>query len=335
MAHPIETLRRGWKAARWVARQQVYRHRAKLNDQVLARWVVEKNEFPLPYIVMFETVSQCNGTCAFCPANRLVDARGKNYMPIEILEKAFDELGRLGYRSWLSFHINNEPLLDERLPDILRLARRKVPRSFIQFWTNGTLLDWDKHKALFETGLNYLRINNYSLTGRWHKNVRRFLDEFERSAYAHDPMIELVAFICNPNAVLTNKGGAAPNKLAGPDFVPPSEKCHLPFLQFPINYNGDVFLCCHDNFYSCRMGSLRERTILDIWNSTRYRVLRESLLRGDRAVEPVCAKCDVVTHSGAIRVRTLADGRLAFAQPGIETKVALHRAYRAGSTRLR
>jgi MoaA/NifB/PqqE/SkfB family radical SAM enzyme len=333
VGHPVETLGKGYQALRFLAQRELYRRRAVKNDRVLERWVGD-DDFPLPYIVMFETVSQCNGTCAFCPANRLVDTRGRNFMPLDVLEKAFDELGSLKYRSWLSFHINNEPLLDDRLPEIIRMARKKVPQALIQFWTNGTLLDWDKHRVLFDAGLNFLRINNYSLAGRWHRNVAAFLDAFKRSSHARDSMIEVKAYICNPEAVLTNKGGLAPNKMAGADFVPPAEKCHLPIWQFPVNYCGHVFLCCHDNFYSSVMGSLREHTIVDIWNSPRYREVRSALLRGDRSILPVCARCDVVTHSGALRVRTAPDGQRAFVQPGIETKVTLGRIYKGGSTSL-
>jgi len=327
---PLDTLAQGYRASKRMFRRASYRRAASNNDRMLAAWIAQK-DFPFPYIVMLETISQCKGTCAFCPANRLVDKRGVNLMPFDVLEKAFDELGRLGYRSWLSFHVNNEPLLDERLSEILRLARRKVPGAFLQFWTNGTLLDWDKHRTLFESGLNFMRINNYSRAGRWHRNVKEFLEEFRRSPYARDPMLEVVAYISDPDAVLTNKGGAAPNKLAGPGFVAPSEKCHLPIYQFPVNFRGDVFLCCHDNFYSCLMGSLRDSTIVDIWNSPRYRAIRASLLRGDRSVEAVCSQCDVVTHSGALRLRHDDQGRRFFVQPGIETKGALHRAYKAGS----
>ena len=334
LAHPLRTFRN----ARYLAGQRVMRpvieRRGRSIDRVLEAWI-EKDDFPLPSIVMFETISQCNGTCAFCPANRLVDKRGRNFMPWEIIDKAFTELGRLHYSGWFSFHINNEPLLDDRLPEIFRHAQATVPDAFIQCWTNGTLIDWEKHRVLFDAGLNYMRINNYSAQGRWHRNVRDFMDRFAASEYATRARIEFAATIRDPNAILTNKGGLAPNKLAGPDFVQSMEKCHLPIWQLPINYKGEVFLCCHDNFYSEPMGSLHTSTITEIWNSVRYRDFRRALLAGDRSVAPVCSRCDVVTTSGILQIRERDGAPRVWVAPGLVSKPSLRAAYGQGAVPVR
>ncbi len=80
----------------------------------------------LPRIIHIETRSKCNGICNFCPASSVVDNRKDIHMSTELIEKIINELGGLDYLNRISFYNNNEPFLDERIFQIIKLARDKI-----------------------------------------------------------------------------------------------------------------------------------------------------------------------------------------------------------------
>ena len=59
-----------------------------------------------------------------------------------------------------------------------------------------------------------------------------------------------------------------------------------------ISPEGKVSVCSEDFFYSIDMGNVKDQSISDIWNSEKYRLYRERLLKGDRKVGKACSQCD-------------------------------------------
>lgn len=138
---------------------------------------------PLFTSVEIQIISWCNRDCVFCPANKF--ELEKRTMDMEILEKISDELQCLGFKGRISFHMNCEPLLDSRLPDICSLFRRKCAEAWFYLNSNGDPvlghhidkpfdeLSREKIKkkldTIYDHGLNHLMINVYDNSERYHR----------------------------------------------------------------------------------------------------------------------------------------------------------------------
>lgn len=73
-------------------------------------------------------------------------------------------------------------------------------------------------------------------------------------------------------------------------------QCFYPFFGGRITYDGKVHFC---PFIRIQVGDLREESMEEIWNSARYRDLRQKLLT--HGIFPVCRRCCKVELQGAVR----------------------------------
>jgi radical SAM protein with 4Fe4S-binding SPASM domain len=243
---------------------------------------------PLFCHVQIETVSTCNNDCSFCPVN--INARNREYslMPLEIIEKLLRELGEIEYSELIELYSNNEPLIDSRMPTIIKMARQYTPKATIRLSTNGILLNLDRFKCLMDSGLSVLSINNYNDQLELNPPVARFINNFKKSDYFNN--YSVIVNLRYKNAVLSTRGGGAPNKKTM-SFHP--DTCFFPFIQFCVNYKGDVFLCCADALWKKVVGNVVQNNILEIWNSEPYKNIRHKIATSGRASIQPCSECDV------------------------------------------
>ena len=105
---------------------------------------------PLFLNCMIETMNRCNGTCAFCPANRKDEKRPFKKMSFGLYPKIINELKDLNWRGKLFLNVNNEPFLDTRILDFARYAKNKISDVFIEIISNGTLLTPPRYTLFLE-----------------------------------------------------------------------------------------------------------------------------------------------------------------------------------------
>lgn len=262
------------------------RHARVVNEQlrplVAGLW---RGEPPLFRLISIETRSRCNMGCGFCPVNKGVDPRAPGLLPLATVEKVAAELAELGYRHTILLFGNNEPLLDERLPGIIRTFRRSCPESTIRILTNGTKLTNDLARALFEAGLTTLVVNNYTDGRTLIAPVRRLLAEAARFADA-----DIRVSVRRVDEVLTNRAGAAPNKARLAE--PLAQFCALPFVDLHVTYTGRVVLCCFDATGVTDFGNVNDSTLRELWEGRQFRAVREGLLGSNRGAHHLCAGCD-------------------------------------------
>ncbi len=265
---------------------------------------LEEGKIPLPRIIHVETRSKCNGFCSFCPASINSDKRKDLYMPDELIEKVIEELSELDYPNRLSFYNNNEPFLDKRIFEIVKLTRAKLPKAYLELKSNGTVLTTQKIIRIFNAGLDMLYINDYSNNNQFRKNVkqiiedlkqiRRFKGHLEENQYFSRIKIKLRDL----NAVLGTRAGTSPNK---PYKKPPMQKvCFRSFEMMVINPEGDVTVCSEDFYHSINMGNIKKQTLFEIWTSKEWNNLRGKLIIGDRLCTDACSKCDFMGFSREI-----------------------------------
>jgi radical SAM protein with 4Fe4S-binding SPASM domain len=247
--------------------------------------------------VEIETINRCNSLCSFCPGNKRSDPRPLAYMSDELFSKILDDLASLDYAGKLALHSNNEPLLDEAIVERVRQARRKCPRAFVFIYTNGTRLSLDRARQLLDAGIDLIRIDNYSDRLKLHRNIRELVESFRQPPYVeHADKIRIV--VRRLTEVLSNRGGAAPNKPSAQDDsyrYYESASCRYPFDQLVIRPDGKVSLCGNDAYGKVTLGDTNRQSLLEIWHGEDYRRLRAELATNGRKNLPVCNRCDVHT----------------------------------------
>ncbi len=232
-----------------------------------------------------ETINRCNGNCSFCPVNSKDDPREKTIMKVELFEKIVNQLAKIGYKGRFTTFSNNEPLLDERIIDFNRYARKKLPDARMHLFTNGTLLTIEKFTALMEV-LDELIIDNYHQDLKLIKPCR----EIEEYCRIHPQLKKKVTIVLRkPKEILTSRGGEAPNRRHVPDYG--KDRCALPFRQMVVRPDGKVSLCCNDALGKYTLGDVDKETLLDIWYGPKFQKVRECLYKG-RQEWGNCRHCD-------------------------------------------
>lgn len=99
--------------------------------------------------INIETTSFCNARCVICPHKSM--NRREGYMSNELVKKILDDCNN--QVPYIHYHLNGEPLLDSRLPDIIKYGRQKNPNSKHAIFTNGSLLGKRSDELLCDGGL--------------------------------------------------------------------------------------------------------------------------------------------------------------------------------------
>lgn len=266
----IELLRKGW-------------------TQKYIGYFNSRSEVPLFQFVMIETINRCNGICDFCPANAKVESRPFEKMSDDIISKVIDELEKIHFCGTFFPQVNNEPLLDQRLYNILTMVRNNVKGCRICVITNGTLLTIEK-LITFLPLIDELVINDYGEKYKLSKNIQ----EIYNYVKMHKKRFECTNITINrryTHEILATRAGNSPNKREKNNKV--SAACIYPFSDIVIFPNGSVGLCCNDCKEMTSFGNVKDNSLLDIWGSMEYRKLRLDMEQG-RLNVPFCQKCDVM-----------------------------------------
>jgi MoaA/NifB/PqqE/SkfB family radical SAM enzyme len=232
-------------------------------------------DVPLFRYVEIETVNRCNGVCEFCPVNRFDDIREEKWMSDTLFRDIIGQLERIHFNGALSLYSNNEPLLDERIIDFYRYARKALPNAYLFLFTNGTLLGLDKFIALADQ-LDELIIDYYSVDGRLLKTSATIKEYIENERPELVGKVTIV--LRNPKEILSTRGGDAPNRNNKVSYG--HTKCTLPFRQIVIRPDGKVSLCCNDPLGKCTLGDLAKESIMDAWFGEKYAAVRKAISKG-------------------------------------------------------
>lgn len=193
-------------------------------------------------------------------------------MPWDMLTKIADQLGAVNFSGRISPFLINEPLLDDRMPDIIQLFRMMVPRAFLSIVTNGNRLDLDTIERLDKAGIDSIGVSVYS-----------------------DSKIEVIDHpkVCymdkrDPGAFAENRGWKNLDKPA-PEL---SKPCDRPGNMLPIRHNGDVILCCADVHGDHVFGNVGSQHIGEILATAEFKGVVKKLSAGDRRATELCSGCD-------------------------------------------
>jgi radical SAM protein with 4Fe4S-binding SPASM domain len=288
---------------------------------------VTKENIALFNNIGIETGAKCNRHCYFCPNDYF--KRPDEYMSDNLIEKIFNELRYLNYSGRIEFYIYNEPTRDKRLLHIIKAARLAVPRATLMFSTNGDYMKgpFDIIKC-FDAGLNQMLINIYSSTDGskdqkvfdngvkkaeerkglidgWVKQVIAQLPNYKAEAGLYNPIGASKQYIevqkkfgvkrdsttqDNDFESISNRAGRIEGFRESVK-EPLAKHCTKPFRFLNINWTGEAMVCCNDFNAETKMGNVKEKSLVEIWNSDAFHVYRLRLQNKNRN-QFLCAGCD-------------------------------------------
>lgn len=101
----------------------------KTDIALIKEYYAEHGCFPMFRQVLIETRTDCNSHCKFCPHAFCQKPLG--LMAWECYKRVIDQLVEINYNGRIALMLSNEPLLEERLEDMIVYARKRSPRFFL------------------------------------------------------------------------------------------------------------------------------------------------------------------------------------------------------------
>lgn len=206
-------------------------------------------------------------------------------MSWEVIHELTSQLKTINFNGLISLFNNNDPLIDKRLPEIIAHFKKNLPAAKIEIYTNGILLNMQLATELWDAGLDSLMVDHYYTNTSRNRKIEKFIEDFKVSDYFKTHKVTINEI--NKEIVRSSRGGQAPNKKESKA----SGFCAYPFMQFNVNYKGEVHLCCNDVYYQETYGNIMEQNLSSIWNSKKLQAKRKMLLKDNRNTG-VCRNCD-------------------------------------------
>ena len=248
----------------------------------LKKYFAENGNYPMFSQVLLETRTDCNRKCKFCPQAHF--SRPSKSMDWNVFTKVIDELAEMEFSGRVALYMTNEPLIEPRLMEMVKYARIKSARFFIDITTNGKNLSSKLLDELFLQGLDNININDYrsdrkSSPDKISKSLEKTIRDFKSNpkvTYNKRSTVE----------VLSNYAGTikdSKRKLL-------SKFCNYPFRKLAISAEGNIILCCNDYLYKTNFGNVLSENLSNIWNSEELNNCRNNLLNEIR--DGICKGCD-------------------------------------------
>jgi len=285
-------------------------HESYLNIQQSGRWLES------PYSISFETLSNCNAACTFCPYPELdrIGTKLDDAVIYGALDEVADGPGPHPARVML-FRVN-EMFLDPRLFDFLSYVNRRLPRTRIPLFTNGSTLSdkiVDRVLALSNVPFLVVSLNDhrpveYEATmalpfDRTLDRLRRLQQRKRAAEFEFNVVLSRVGdgtptdrafiewvkthfpeFVGSCSAQVTWVGG-----YPGRQYVRAPRAGCSQWFGINILADGRESFCCIDAHGVTEGMNLNRHRLLEIYNQPWRRTLRETALRRSEVAE--CRSC--------------------------------------------
>ncbi|CAM3726264.1 radical SAM/SPASM domain-containing protein [Kibdelosporangium persicum] len=233
-------------------------------------------EVPGLSVVEMEVCSRCNRRCSYCPVSLDPMPPVPARMSDEVFLRTVEQLERVSFAGRISYHLYNEPLLRTDLARLVAIVAERLPNALQILNTNGDLLNERRFTDLRQAGIDYFYVTRHS-PGDYPERPFQVLQTWQ-------------------DLTLTNRGGTLTH-LPMPKPRTTRTPCWAPSEMLIVTVTGDVLLCYEDADREHVMGNIMRSELPDIWNSERFRAIRERLRHGERSVDGMCMKCSNVSHS--------------------------------------
>lgn len=134
-------------------------------------------------LVQLEVTNACNHHCVFCP--NADSTRARRMIDEELAKRVIRECAEfLGKDKRICFHMNGEPLLYKKLPELIRFSKNEGGNYDYAFvTTNGTFADEKLLIELFGAGLDSIKFSINAGTRETYQKIHG-VDDFEKAINA-------------------------------------------------------------------------------------------------------------------------------------------------------
>lgn len=262
-------------------------------------------------IIEIENSSYCNRRCSYCSNFYIQREKDNVLLPEDLYRKVIDELSYMEYEREVTFHRYNEPFWNQNefILDRISYAKKMLPKAMLETSTNGDYLDEEYLKRIEKTGLKKLFIQchmeDFELVDRneIHRRILevnnrigkfkgKFFDNYKKSVFVIiNSKFETLSIQAENFKYEGFTRGEIVQNLIKKDIEGP---CYQPLISMTIDYNGNVTLCSNTLSYYQKhveyvLGNIREKSLEEIYNSSRAIAYRKKLLDGNR--EWICKHC--------------------------------------------
>jgi radical SAM protein with 4Fe4S-binding SPASM domain len=291
-----------------------------------------------PFVLFVDPSSACNFRCTFCPTGdrQLIRDTGRwqGAMDFDLFRKIIDDLREFeSPLKVLRLYKDGEPLLNKRLPDMIRYAKASGYAPYIDTTTNASLLTPEKSLPLIEAGLDRINISIDGLSDadfeKYTRTKVKFAELVENVRFFYDHKRGCEICIKMPGDFLSpgerefffSVFGDLCDRIALENFAPcwpefgveerlgidikigiynnpiaEVQTCPYIFYSISVNADGLVSLCFLDWARKLLVGDVRRQSLREIWRGEELRRHQLAHLRGERKNHPVCAACGQLSH---------------------------------------
>lgn len=279
------------------------------------------SHFPLNLDI--ETTDLCNLKCPMC-ARTMKDADKDNhliksrYIDKEAYMEIIDQAAEHGVKA-IKLQYLGEPLLHKDVAFQVEYAKEKGIID-IMFNTNAVLLTPELSKELLEAGLDKLFISYDAVNPKLYEqqrvgttmgividNIYAFIklrDEMSPRTQIRLSMVmyedpiwkkQFEAMKIMWDGLVDSLGYGLFNE-RNPDKKYEYEEvkgfsCEQLFQRMFLKCNGNVTVCCVDDADEYIVGNWKKQKLIDIWNSSKYREIRDAHANGEYYKIAMCRKC--------------------------------------------
>ncbi|MCI9200234.1 MAG: radical SAM protein [Lachnospiraceae bacterium] len=143
---------------------------------------VEQAEVKLDGVLLqLEVTNACNHRCIFCP--NMDSTRKRKMMDESLARRVMEECaGFLGEDKKICFHMNGEPFLYKKLPELVKYSKDLgFDYSFVT--TNGSLADKELLVRIFDAGLDSIKFSINAGSRETYKEIHG-ADDFDKAMNA-------------------------------------------------------------------------------------------------------------------------------------------------------
>jgi radical SAM protein with 4Fe4S-binding SPASM domain len=273
--------------------------------------VYDLAQHAFPSVVRIETTNACNASCTICPRRNI--HRRITRMDDALYLRLVDECAQFGCRE-IQLHNFGEPLMDRELEARVSYAKGKGIKK-VKIFSNGSLLNCDRAKALIDAGLDEIKISIDGASKEEFERIRvplRFETVIENikdliamrntagsrmkvhitccsTSDKQETMRPLKSIVDGFSfSRIHNWGDYEQANTSGRLRKP----CQRLWRNLTVLAGGEVSLCCLDYDGQYILGQVDENTsIREIWNNQAYRGVRQLHKEGRQAEIPLCANC--------------------------------------------
>ncbi len=294
--------------------------------------LAKKLPLKTPFSVNYHLMTACNLRCVFCGYSSPREEYKFNkrmVLDFGLFKKSIDDMKKFPDKI-KTIHLagQGEPLLHERVSDMVAYAVSSNVAEKVDVVTNGTLLSHKISDNLIAAKLDWLRISVNGLsTDEYKKNCGANIDftkYIDNIAYFYnnrgntkvyikifDYMVateerkkmfyDIFGKICDAQSIehLVDYVEGINFQSISTDItgLPPrgtekcdSKICSMPFYMLQIHTDGRISPCCEQRL-KIPLGNVSESSLPDIWNGIKFNRFRCAMLDGLNNMSGLCKVC--------------------------------------------